>query len=90
MASIYGLMEEYMKEIGQIIRCMEKDYINGKMAEVMKDNIIMIKSMVMEFILGQMVEDMRDIGKMEKDKEKENIYYQQEYVDKEYGIEIKE
>ncbi len=33
---------------------------------------------------------MRDIGRMERGKERENIYYQQECVDKEYGIETKE
>lgn len=69
---------------------MEKVYIDGKMAEVIRASIFMIRSTGMEFILGSMVENMRDIGKMERDKERENTYYLQECVDKGYGIETKE
>jgi hypothetical protein len=53
---------------------MEKVYTVGKMAEVMKVNIFMIENMDMVYIHGQMDINILGIGKMEKDKEKENMY----------------
>lgn len=58
----------------------------------------MIKNMVMEYINGQMEEywyiyyyrNMKVIGQMENNKEKEDIYYQMEKINKEYGIKEKE
>lgn len=90
MVVILGLMEEYIKGIGLIIKCMVVANINGKMAVVIKVNTITIKSMDMVFIHGLMGEDMKDIGKMVKDKEEVNIFYQLEWADKEFGIKIKE
>jgi hypothetical protein len=54
MVVILGLMEEYIKEIGLIIKCMVVANINGKMAVVIKANTTTIKSMDMVFIHGLM------------------------------------
>jgi hypothetical protein len=78
MVVILGLMEEYIKEIGSIIKCMVVANINGKMVVVTKANTITIKNMDMVFIHGLMAEDMKDTGKMVKGKEEVNIFYQLE------------
>jgi hypothetical protein len=52
MADTYGLMVEYMKVIGLIIKCMAVENTNGRMGEVMKGNITMIKNMDLVYILG--------------------------------------
>ena len=57
---------------------MAKVITLGKMAEATKDNTTTIRNTDMASIPGLMAEDMRDIGKMEKDKEEANMYYQVE------------
>ena len=52
MADIHGLMVEYMRVIGLIIKCMDVVNTNGKMDVVMKVNITMIKNMDTVFTLG--------------------------------------
>jgi hypothetical protein len=52
MADTYGLMVEYMKVIGLIIKCMAAENTNGKMDVVMKANITMIKNMDLVYTLG--------------------------------------
>lgn len=65
-------MENSMKVIGKIIKCMEKVHLNGQMEEFMLANISKIKSMDLVEFNGLMVKYMKDIGekvfKMEKEK----------------------
>lgn len=68
-------MEEYLKDNGRIIKCMEQDIINGQMVDLIKVNMWMTKSKVMGNIHGQMVDIMMVIGKMENNMEKVNMYY---------------
>lgn len=60
---INGKMAEYTREIGSIIRCMEKAGICGKMGSFMKDFLNLIKSTDLEFIDGLTARFMRDSGK---------------------------
>lgn len=59
---MYGVMEDNIKEIGLIIKCMETDSINGKMVACMWANISSIKSMDSVFTLGQMGASMQVNG----------------------------
>jgi len=68
-------MEEYLKDNGRTIKCMELDIINGQMEDPIKVNMWMTKSKVMVNILGQMVDIMMVIGKMENNMEEVNMYY---------------
>jgi hypothetical protein len=42
-APISGLMKEFIKDFGRIIRCMEKAFLLGKMVEGMRESISKIK-----------------------------------------------
>ena len=53
-----------MKAIGGIIKCMEKEHLNGQMDEFMKATMLRIKNRVWEKLLGLMVELMKECGKM--------------------------
>lgn len=72
MASITGMMDDPIVEIGYIIRCMEKEYINGRMEGGMKVTILMIGNTAMESIIGPMVGSLRESGFMESVKAREN------------------
>lgn len=51
-----------MKDNGQIIICMEREFINGKTEEVMKDNTSKTKNKAMEFTYGLMGENTKENG----------------------------
>lgn len=53
-----------MKAIGGIIKCMEKELLNGQMEEFMKATMLRIKNRVWAKLLGLMVELMKECGKM--------------------------
>lgn len=53
-----------MKVIGRIIKCMEKEPLNGQMEEFMKAIMLRIKNRVWGKLLGLMVELMKECGKM--------------------------
>jgi hypothetical protein len=55
-------MEDALKEIGKIIKCMEKVLLPGQMGESMKGNTTKIKNKAMDFLFGQMVEFMMEGG----------------------------
>jgi len=48
--------------IGFLIKCMDKEYLNGKMVDVIWDNILMIKRKDWENFFGQMVENLKGNG----------------------------
>ena len=39
MEIIFGLMAEFIKDSGEIIKCMDKDHINGQMEDHILDII---------------------------------------------------
>jgi hypothetical protein len=53
-----------MKVIGRIIKCMEKELLNGQMEEFMKATMLKIKNKVWVKLLGLMVELIKECGKM--------------------------
>jgi len=53
-----------MKAIGGIIKCMEKELLNGQMEECMKETILKIKNKVWVRLLGLTEELMKECGKM--------------------------
>ena len=61
---MHGVRIVDMRENGSIIRCMEKEKLNGQMEENMKDNTKMIKNMGMVHFIGRMVVNMWVDGKM--------------------------
>lgn len=69
---------------------MEKVLIYGLMVGDIREIMFLIKNMDMVYTTGMMGENLKVTGKMEKDKEKVNIFYQVEFIDMEYGKMIKE
>lgn len=63
---IIGIMVVFMKEIGLIIICKEKEFILGQMEKNILVIMKMIKKMDMEFIFIVMVENMKENGLMVK------------------------
>ena len=66
MVSMYGLMDQYLKEI--LNRDQEMDMVYGKvlkeLARYIKDIICSIKSMVTEYMIGETVMFIKDFGLM--------------------------
>lgn len=66
MVSMYGLMDQYLKEI--LNRDQEMDMVYGKvlkeLARYIKDTICSIKSMVTEYMIGETVMFIKDFGLM--------------------------
>jgi|JI10StandDraft_1071094.scaffolds.fasta_scaffold20899_10 uncharacterized membrane protein len=66
MVSMYGLMDQYLKEI--LNRDQEMDMVYGKvlkeLARYIKDIICSIKSMVTEYMIGETVMSIKDFGLM--------------------------
>jgi hypothetical protein len=56
------------------------------MVDHIMDNILMIKNKEMENIYGLMEDIMKVNGKMENNMVEENMFYQMENKNKEYGI----
>ena len=54
MECTLGLMGEVIKELGKIIKCMEKVCMYGQMAEDTMANFIWIKNMALVNIISQM------------------------------------
>ena len=54
MASIIGLMESTMRELGKRIKCMAKEFLFGKMARGMKGISSMIREKALEISHGLM------------------------------------
>jgi hypothetical protein len=48
LENILGVMEDIMRDIGKIVKCMVKVHIYGLMEENLKENLKMIKKMVLE------------------------------------------
>lgn len=69
---------------------MVQEYIVGQMVDHIMDNILMIKNKEMENIYGLMVDFMKVNGKMENNMVEENMFYQMENKNKEYGIKVEE
>ena len=44
--NIIGLMVEFIKDNGEIIKCMDKDHTNGQMEDHILDIMLMIRNMV--------------------------------------------
>jgi hypothetical protein len=72
---MYGIKIDNMKEIGNIIECMERVKSLGLMVDPMKANINMIKNTVLVLLIGQTEESTSDIGKMVNNMDEDNIYY---------------
>ena len=60
-------MDEYIKENGDKIWCMEMEFTNGKMEESMLVVISWIKKVDTANIIGMMDGYLKDYGKMEKE-----------------------
>ena len=73
MVPIVGQMEEFMKVNGTKIKCMEKDWLNGRTGNHMMGNILKIKSREMERLFGMMEESTLGIGIMADKMELDNI-----------------
>ncbi len=70
LAYANGLMGNFMKVIGSIIKKVDKASINGLMEDNIKAVIEMIKNMVKGHIYGLMVENILENGRMIKGMEK--------------------
>lgn len=84
--NIIGQMGEFIKDHGRIIKCMEKEYINGQMEEYIMVLMWMIKNKGLENISGQMGDNILENGMMVNNMEKESTYYLMERLNLEYGI----
>lgn len=60
--STVGRTVEFMKVIGKIIKCKEREFLHGLMEENMSDNIQMTKNRVMEFFILKMEEYIKVNG----------------------------
>ena len=89
LASIDGLMGEYIKESGLIIKWKEKAFSLGVMAVVMSEAIKMIRNMVMAHLNGLMVASILVNGSWVNSMEKEFIS-KKERKDKVFGRWAKE
>lgn len=69
LENMYGRMEEVIKGIGGMEKCMGKVFIFGKMGEGMKVNIKTTKNMVKENTIGLMAKNLKEHGLMAKEKE---------------------
>jgi len=64
LVRLVGQMENHMKVIGRIIKCMERELLNGQMEECMKETILKIKNKVWVRLLGLTEGLMKECGKM--------------------------
>ena len=62
---ILGLTVDRILENGQIIACMDLEFIHEKMEENMKAIIVLIKNTEEEYIYGMMAKNISENGKME-------------------------
>ena len=62
--TINGRMEGNIREIGNIIKCMEKECLNERMERYLKGNTLMIKKMDLAVLLGQMEGNLLEIGRV--------------------------
>ena len=69
--NIIGKMEGLMKEIGSIIRCMERESLDGLMEGCILESIEMIKKKGLEFLYGRMLKSIQGIERMGSSMEKE-------------------
>lgn len=60
MENIHGLINQLMKETGNMAKLMDRDFIFMSMEEFMKARLKTTKCKVREFILGQMEESILD------------------------------
>lgn len=70
---IPGKMEEFIKAIGKIIKCMDMDSLLGKMEEFIPANIKMIKNLGQDILYGLLGENILGNGLMENSTENEYI-----------------
>ena len=81
----FGLMENFMMDYGQQIKCMERVFLNGKMGRSMKGILKVIREKDMGHLLGRMVEFIQENGKMESNTEKEYTLVKMENKNKDNG-----
>jgi len=62
MEFTYGVMAENIKDFGNKIECMVKEYIHGKMEDLIKDNIKWTKKMDLANIHGLIKKFIKEIG----------------------------
>jgi hypothetical protein len=78
-------------ENGLIIKCQEKENLNGQMGGNIKDTIKMIKKKDMESLNGQMEENIKAIGFMENNMERVNFIIQKrKFGKREIGMMVQE
>ena len=65
LAFINGAMEESLKEIGNIIKCMVEVNLNGKTVDNIMDNFLKTKNKALGNSYGQMAVNIMDSGWME-------------------------
>lgn len=63
--NICGKMEEFIKENGTTIKCMEKESSLGLMGVAMKENTMVIKNTDSEHLHSEMDAYMKESGRME-------------------------
>lgn len=86
MVLINGLMIEFIKVFGKIIKCMGKEFSLGKMEEDTRESMLRIKNMDLENFIGVMEDIIKDNGQMENKVELEFIEVLMLLKEKENGI----
>lgn len=78
------------KDIGKIIKCMEKEYLNGQMAVSMRVIMLMIRNKEWVRLLGLMEESTKECGSMVCNTVKVNIREKMMYGRRVFGKMVKE
>jgi hypothetical protein len=78
-------MVDAMKENGNKIICMEKEFTPGQMEGNTMGTMLMTKNKDMEFIDGLMEDNILVIGNKENNMEKGHTHYPMELLRKEFG-----
>ena len=81
-------MEKYTRDNGKIPKNTEEEKWDGEMVDNMKENMKKIRDMVMVYFYGRMVINLGVIGKMEHNKERENLLTQKIRYKKVIGIRV--
>ena len=78
-------MEENIQGNWKTIKCVEKEFTNGKIDPNIKENIFRIRNKVKESTILLMERDIKEIGKMGSSMVKEYKYIQTKRNDLEHG-----
>ena len=85
----YGWMDDNMKDIGKITKCMEEVSSSGLMVDAMMENMLLIRRKDVDNSVGQMEDVTREVGKMVNKMEKECTQIKKESREKVFGLMVK-